>query len=214
MKLLHTADIHLGVKYTRLPKDAQNLLKDEFIFNIRNFFDLAKKGNYDIILICGDLFHSKSVSNKIVKSFFDAVRDYSSPVVYITGNHDESFSMPSITPENFIFLNKSNPVFCYGDCDFYSEFDANMQLNTQHNNILLLHGNLENTRDSDYFDISKFLNKGFDYIALGHVHQFKIYEKGKDTFAYPGCLFSNGFDESGERGFISLNIDDQFALEV
>lgn len=67
---------------------------------------------------------------------------------------------------------------------------------------------LRNTRDSDYFDISKFLNKGFDYIALGHVHQFKIYEKGKDTFAYPGCLFSNGFDESGERGFISLNIDD------
>ena len=43
---------------------------------------------------------------------------------------------------------------------------------------MLLHGNIENTRDADYIDINNFLNKGFDYIALGHVHQFKKYKNG------------------------------------
>ena len=181
MKILHTADIHLGVKNTKLPQDRQNLLKDESIYNIRNFFDMAKREEYEVILICGDLFHSKSVSSKIVKSFFNAVEEYACPVIYISGNHDESFNFPLSLPENFVILDKNDPSFAYDNFVFYSKyFLDSFQLDENKNNILLIHGNIENSRDSDFFDINKYLNLNFDYIALGHVHAFKQYQKNRD----------------------------------
>jgi len=209
MKILHTADIHLGVKNTRLPKEQQNLLKDEMLFNIRIFFEMANNADYETILICGDLFHSKTISSKISKAFFDAVEKFQKPVIYISGNHDENFVLPSYLPENFIVLDKNTTSFTLNDFKFVNQFYDFSLLNRIENNILLLHGNIENTRDSDYFDIEKYLHKGFDYIALGHIHQFKKYSKYQDTYAYPGCLFSNGFDESGEKGFISIEIEDK-----
>ena len=100
MKILHTADIHLGVKNLKLSKDKQALLRDEVVFNIRNFFNIAKNNNYEVVLICGDLFHTKTVSNKLVKAFFDGVERFGFPVIYVSGNHDEDFIMPSIMPKN------------------------------------------------------------------------------------------------------------------
>lgn len=208
MKILHTADIHLGVKNTRLSSEKQSLLKDEMLYNIRFFFGKAKKENFDVVLICGDLFHVKTISSKFVKTFFSAVEEFSKPVLYVVGNHDENFILPTNLPKNFVVLDKNNPQFSYLDCDFYCGNQV-YNLNNYKTNILLLHGNIENSRDADYFDIDEYLNKGFDYIALGHVHQFKDYKAKNDRYAYPGCLFSNGFDESGEKGYIELNIEDK-----
>lgn len=207
MKILHTADIHLGVKYSKLSKEKQLLLRDESIFNIRKLFDIAKTEGYDVVLICGDLFHFKSVASSISKAFFDAVKGFLGPVIYISGNHDESFILPLQLPENFIVLDNVNTSYQYQGVTFhnkyYQDFD---KLQT---NILLLHGNIENTSDVDYFEINNYLNQGFDYIALGHVHQYKQFRTGNNIYAYSGSLFSSGFDESGEKGFIKLEIKDQ-----
>lgn len=215
MKILHTADIHLGVKNTRLSKDKQMLLKDEAIYNIRAFFDLAKQSKYDVILICGDLFHAKAIASKYSKTFFDAIERFEMPVIYVSGNHDENFIFPEILPKNFIMLDKCTPVFRYENFNFYNQFfDENIAINKNENNILLLHGNIENSKDADYINIDKYLNKGFDYIALGHVHQFKKYKVGNNLFAYSGCLFSNGFDESGQKGYIKIEFEDKKNIQI
>lgn len=210
MKILHTADIHLGVKNSRLPKDKQALLKDETIYNIRNLFEIAERECYDVVLICGDLFHAKNIASKFSKAFFDAVEKFEKPVIYVSGNHDENFIMPLILPKNFVVIDENNQCFSYGNFNFYGGIYENWgELDSSKSNIILLHGNIENTRDCDYFDINKYLNKGFDYIALGHVHTHKKYKSENDVFAYPGSLFSNGFDECGDRGYISLEMQDK-----
>ena len=51
-------------------------------------------------------------------------------------------------------------------------------------------------------------NKNIDYLALGHYHSFsegEIDERGK--YLYSGCLDGRGFDETGTKGFILLEID-------
>ena len=42
--------------------------------------------------------------------------------------------------------------------------------------------------------------KGFNYIALGHIHKNNFEENGK--IIYPGSTISLGFDELGEHGMI------------
>ena len=215
MKILHCADLHLGAKNSKLPKDKQTLLKEENDFSIRELFATARVQNFECVIICGDLFHSKSVSVKTERNFFDSVEKYKNPVVYIDGNHDNKFVMPDNLPKNFIYLTKDNPVFEYQDFVFYSQnfIEKNIQLDKSKNNILLLHGNIISVGDNDYVDISNFLKYGFDYIALGHIHTYAKYKKDNSIFAYSGSLFSNGFDELGEKGFLSVNIEEKRMLQ-
>lgn len=205
MKILHTADIHLGVKINKLPKDKSSLLKDEMLFNLRHFFKLAS-GN-DVILICGDLFHNNQVTEKIKRTFFDCVKGFEKPVIYIEGNHDEKFLMDNI-PDNFVILNKEKNKFSYEGVNFYTNMNLGPIIKDE-TNILLLHGNIESSSDRDFIDINKFLDLGFDYIALGHIHQYKIIKKGDCPLVYSGSLFSSGFDEVGDKGYVLLDIEDK-----
>ena len=210
MKILHTADIHIGAKNSKLPSDKQMIIKNENLYQIERFFNVAKSQGYDAILICGDLFHTKNLSNKIVTNFFDNVKNYSKPVIYIKGNHDEKFDYASL-PENFIYLNENRPYFELQNVVFWATLDKDFikeKFDKSKKNILLLHGNIENQNDNDYIDIKLYLEIPFDYIAMGHIHQFKVLNILSRPFVYSGSLLSNGFDECGEKGFVSLEIVD------
>ena len=176
MKILHTADIHIGAKNSKLPSDKQMIIKNENLYQIERFFNVAKSQGYDAILICGDLFHTKNLSNKIVTNFFDNVKNYSKPVIYIKGNHDEKFDYASL-PENFIYLNENRPYFELQNVVFWATLNKDFikeKFDKSKKNILLLHGNIENQNDNDYIDIKLYLEIPFDYIAMGHIHQFKV----------------------------------------
>ena len=208
MKILHMADLHLGAKNSRLPGDKQQMLRDEIADACHRLF-AEIKGEVDVVLICGDLFHKKNVPAKIAKSFFSAVSQFENPVLYIEGNHDDKFILPDDLPKNFVVLSERNDPFEYEDFVFYSKENLPQRLDQSKNNILLLHGNIETTADNDYVDINAFLGLEFDYIALGHIHQTKKYKKGEHIFAYPGSLFANGFDERGEKGYLEVEISDK-----
>ena len=89
MKILHTADIHLGAKNVRLSLDRQAKIREEQNRLITNLFSDAYRNDYDVVLICGDLFHSKNISSKITNNFFRSVENFVRPVLYVKGNHDE-----------------------------------------------------------------------------------------------------------------------------
>lgn len=209
MKILHSADWHLGAKNIRLSPSQQQLMKDERVMGMQDLFRKAQKEDYDIILICGDLFHSKNVSQKLLSLFLKEVENFSRPVLYIEGNHDQNFSLPEKLPENFIVLNSERHKFEYMGVNFYLEVKDKEEFDNKATNILLLHGHIENSSDNDYVNINDYLVYPFDYIALGHVHQFKKYKKGENIFAYSGSLFSNGFDECGDKGYLEVIIENK-----
>lgn len=207
MKILHSADWHLGVKNLKLPASQQQLVKDEMLLAVQNLFRKAYSEDYDVVLICGDLFHSKNISQKTISVFLKEVEAFSKPVLYIEGNHDANFVLFDKIPENFIVLDEENYKFEYMGVNFYCATTQSYQLDEKATNILLLHGHIENGSDNDFVDINQYLHLPFDYIALGHVHQFKKYKKQDTLFAYSGSLFSCGFDECGERGFLEVIVE-------
>lgn len=211
MKILHTADIHLGAKNSRLPVDKQSIIKSESLMLIQKFFEDAYKDDYDVILICGDLFHSKNITMKIKNVFFNSVRDFSRPVIYIKGNHDEKFEFLDL-PENFIILDKEKPFVKIDKTIFWSieqKDELIKNFSNLNQNVLLLHGNIENHTDNDFININEISNIPFDYVAMGHIHQFKEYRFADVPYVYSGSLFSNGFDECEQKGYICVDIEDK-----
>lgn len=82
-------------------------------------------------------------------------------------------------------------------------------------NLVMLHGYLESHELSDSSDgdrsfrysLKDLAGKYIDYIAAGHIHQYRsgsIDKRG--SYCYSGCLEGRGFDECGEKGFVLLDI--------
>ena len=76
------------------------------------------------------------------------------------------------------------------------------------NEVLITHGTLDGAslEEKEYNSISRRIleEKGFDYIALGHIHKTNYSEN--ETIIYPGSTVAIGFDELGEHGMVEGEI--------
>lgn len=194
------ADLHLGAKNLKLPLEKQKILLQEHLNSLEKVFNQK----CDIVIICGDVFHSKIVSQKIINIFFKQVEQFAKPVLYVYGNHDEKINFVN-KPKNFYILNEQSNVFRTENVDFWCLSKDYQNFDNSKKNVLLLHGSISNKMDHDYLDLSNIMSKNFDYVALGHEHSFWQEKKNKTILAYSGALFANGFDECGEKGFILLD---------
>ncbi len=105
MKILHTADWHLGKKleqFSRLPE--QKKVMGEIC-------SIADKENVDVVIIAGDLFDTFNPPNEAVELFYKTLKKLSNNgkrlVVAIAGNHDSPERIEAPNPlaiENGIIL--------------------------------------------------------------------------------------------------------------
>lgn len=86
MKILHTADWHLGKRLDNLSRlEEQKLVMDEIV-------QIADEQNVDLVLIAGDLFDTFNPSVEAVELFYKTLKRLAKngecPVIAIGGNHD------------------------------------------------------------------------------------------------------------------------------
>ncbi len=86
MKILHTADWHLGKRLDRFSRlDEQVLVLDEIVQS-------AEQQKVDVILVAGDLFDNFNPSVEAIELFYKTLKRLSlngkRPVIAISGNHD------------------------------------------------------------------------------------------------------------------------------
>ncbi len=88
MKILHTADWHLG-KYL----NNQSLLEDQK-FILRQLLELIRKEKPDVVIIAGDLYDRSVPPAEAVTLFDDTIHkiisEYRTPIIAIAGNHDSA----------------------------------------------------------------------------------------------------------------------------
>jgi len=87
---------------------------------------------------------------------------------------------------------------------------STLSLNAENINIVTLHGQVGEKAGEGKIKLSSLRNKNIDYLALGHIHSYsenKLDERGR--WAYSGCPEGRGFDETGEKGFVLLEIDEK-----
>lgn len=213
MKILHTGDIHIGTAFEKLPREKAEIRKAELLEDFRSLCMFAREEKVGAVLLAGDLFDGKNVKKSDVRATFSAIESAEHiPFFYVRGNHDERLDFIENVPKNLYFFHERQSYALPENITIYGVDGAEMQeriskLSMDKNafNILLLHGDIRSE-----IPLASLINKGIDYLALGHIHKPDLQAVGLDNrgkYRYCGSLESRGFDEIGDRGFFLLDID-------
>ncbi len=224
LKVLHTADLHLGSAFTNLPPEIAAELRKEQKDMLFRMVGICREADADLLLLAGDVFDRPFPDKEIVRLFTDSMREIPGTEVFITpGNHDPFFadSLWGITewPGNVHIFGADRKSFVLEakhvqvDGSAFSGYTADRPLfegvertvPEEYFRILMWHGDLTD-QPSSYNPLSPgaaFL-RDYDYVALGHIHKGqteKLKGSGNVLIRYPGCPGGRGFDELGESFF-------------
>lgn len=176
------------------------------------------------MLLSGDLFDGPCSADG-AEALRAALAEVKIPVFITPGNHDFcSPDSPWLTrswPGNvYIF---TRPVMeavdlpaldcrIYGagflsmDCPgllegFHAEGSARYHIG-------VLHGDPTQT-DSPYCPVTtaQVRDSALDYLALGHIHKGDTFRAGDTLCGWPGCPMGRGYDETGAKGVLIVEID-------
>ncbi len=225
MKIIHCSDLHLDSKMeANLDREKSKQRRNEILLSFQKMIEFANKNDVEIIIIAGDLFDKNKISVKTKNIVRDAI--ISNPqinFIYLKGNHDEENLIEGDIPENLKLFNKYNWISYryenivisgieFGQRENY-EIYKTLMLNQNDFNIVILHGQEANYVDkkdkTEIINLKELKNKNIDYLALGHVHKYKMENlDNRGIYCYCGCLEGRGFDECGDKGFMLLDIQD------
>jgi DNA repair protein SbcD/Mre11 len=90
IRLFHTADLHLGLKFTRggYSPALQKQLVDQRLETLRSMVDLANARECGVFVIAGDLFDTPRVAKGLVRETAEILTRFEGIVVVLPGNHD------------------------------------------------------------------------------------------------------------------------------
>lgn len=220
MKFLHVGDVHLGAE----PESGTGLgpiRRTEIWDAFRNIIEYCEREQVDLLLLPGDLFHAQPLLRDVKEVDYLFQRLSKTKVVMIAGNHDcllASSHYYDITfPEHVTFLMDTRTDSVYlpelNTEVFGVSYEARQIPEARYDtirindasriNILLAHGNILCNDKSVPIHRSALETAGFDYVALGHIHnRFDISER----IAYSGSLEPLNKGETGPKGYIAGEI--------
>jgi len=226
MRFLHTGDFHLDSAFGARGAVASQLCRQRQRELLKRVFRLAKSEECDMVLIAGDLLDTLFVSPDTQKACISVFADFEKPIIIAPGNHDYytdgGFYASKDMPKNVYVFN--SPELQYFDFPTLKVTVAGYAFTSpallrsplcevgrqreQSADILLLCAHADvNSPTSRYAPVTEgdLSRHGFDYIALGHVHNPNAeYLGGRAIY----CGFPEGraFDELGEGGVYVVDI--------
>lgn len=220
MKLIHCADLHLDSPMESNFSAAQaKERKDEILSTFAKLIRIADEGGVSAILISGDLFDSKRVTQRTSRYVRDLIASHPNlAFFYIAGNHDRSEALlQSAEPlPNLYLFGNGWRSYSFGEVTITGSEAPNeesLSLNEKDVNIVMLHGQerVGTVKEQENAIRLRLLkNKGIDYLALGHLHEYRTAQLDDRGLAcYCGCLEGRGFDECGKKGYVLLEIENQ-----
>jgi DNA repair exonuclease SbcCD nuclease subunit len=240
LKILHTADIHLGAKFSGLGNKGA-IQREQLRTTFKNVIAAALSEGAGIVLIAGDLFDSNEQPQRnidLVMEQFNLLGSRKIPVCLIPGTHD-SLDYSSIyrkidfegkCPNLKIFAEKDVSWKEYPDLDLTVYGNPNLSNRSYTSplkglkrststrfHVAMAHGSFyipEKTAEDDHvFRLDEIEASGMNYIALGHWHRpYRCSEKPPAW--YPGPPeWIPGQTEKGAVLLVSLSDSGEVSVE-
>ncbi len=230
---IHTADIHLDSPVLRLEEYGGapvEGLRHATRRALESLIELALARHVDFILIGGDLYDGdwKDYNTGLYfVSQMTRLREAGIPVYIIKGNHDAASKMTRALrlPENVYIFPTSRPGTFYLDDlgvaihgqgferqAVWEDLSAGYPLAISgYFNIGMLHTCATGREGHESYapcTVGGLLSRGYDYWALGHVHQREILHKDP-LIVFPGNIQGRHIRETGPRGCMLITVDDR-----
>ena len=229
MKFVHIADMHFDSPFVNLSeKDIMGdlrRLEQRKVF--KKIIEYIKENNIKYFFISGDLYEHKYIKQSTIEYINKLFEEIPETNIYIApGNHDPytknsyynkynwSKNVKIFGPKVEKIETQDVNIYGYGFDDFYCSDSGVENIEIEQNekpNILIIHGNIDGStiENMQYNSMSKKMleEKGFDYVALGHIHKKDYNTEENQKIVYPGSTISLGFDELGEHGMIVGDVE-------
>ena len=208
MKLVHSADLHLGRAFSNLTGQMAEARREELWLALENQVAYCLDRGISYLLLAGDIFEQDYTSYFDLKRFASIVSPVDH-VILIKGNHD--YKLGNLQGENIHIIDDlevldfpKDHLTIYGlswtgplEPDLSRLRDLDVQGDGY--KVCLLHGDFQ-ARD---FQKAEDFFKKMDYLALGHIH------KGgqlTDRAYYPGSPEPLDISEEGDHGFLQVDL--------
>lgn len=224
MKFVHIADMHFDSPFVNL-SDKESLgdfrrLEQRKVF--KKVIKYIKENSIKYLFISGDLYEQKYIKKSTIEYINNLFKEIEETNIFISpGNHDPFLKNSYYNKFNWnknvkIFNSEIEEIetqeaniYGFGFEDFYCKGINLEEINIEDKdklNILVIHGSLNSggVDNLEYNPLTKktLEEKGFDYIALGHIHKLDYNSMENQRIVYPGSTISLGFDELGQHGMI------------
>lgn len=220
MKFIHIADMHFDTTFESLKDNLgeKRRLEQREVFN--KMIEYIKTNKIPYLFISGDLYEEKYIRETTIQYINNKFKEIPETRIFIApGNHDPFLKNSYYNTYNWsqnvkIFSNKIEKIsledvdiYGYGFNEFYGKTNEIEELEIENKdkiNILIMHATLDGSLslEKTYNPVTTNLlkSKGFDYVALGHIHKNNIDKN--NNIIYPGSMVSLGFDELGKHGMV------------
>lgn len=242
MKVLSTADLHLGAGITAKMRSNRFLV-------FHRILNIVKEEKVDILLISGDFLEQDRISTAEVKEIIRDLSKLEAQVFISPGNHDP-FTIVSkyaefIWPENVkIFRNPETMVLenlpvtvsGAGFKNIYerdSLFAKSVEVFNQTLQGLSRDKDFSETSIRDYLHLASFhgeveanslynaiskidlARSNFNYVALGHIHkgELELQRSGETYYAQTGTPEPLDLGDTGVKGVYLLNFAEENSLK-
>jgi exonuclease SbcD len=231
VKFIHCADVHLDsplrglAAYAEAPADT---IRGASRASFTAIVDLSITQQIDLLLIAGDLYDGdwRDFSTGL---FFTRqmtrLREAGIPVFLIQGNHDALNQMTRSLklPANVRILSAETPETVVLDAlriaihgQSFARRDVTHNLASAypppvpgHFNIGILHTCLTGREGHDRYapcDVEQLRSHGYDYWALGHIHQFEVVSENPHI-VFPGNVQGRNIRETGPKGCVMVTVE-------
>lgn len=234
---IHAADVHLDSPLKGLGQDEHfhgaDTIRNATRQALIHLVDLCLEKKAPLLLLAGDIYDGnwKDFSTGL---FFagqmQRLADKNIMVALIRGNHDAANKMTRslVLPENVHVFSEKQPetwlidelgIAIHGQS--YDRQDVTRNLVPSYpdpvegyTNIGLLHclltGSASGHQPYAPCTVEDLINKGYDYWALGHVHQFQQVNDFPPII-YSGCLQGRHIKETGPKGCAIVDLSDDIS---
>ncbi|MBO0441779.1 metallophosphoesterase family protein [Candidatus Enterococcus ikei] len=234
MKVLHTADLHLDRSFEGLkniPKQLAEKLQQANQEVITAIVDIAIKNLVDVVIFAGDTFHQSRTSIRTQAYFIDEMKRLEQakiPVFITFGNHDyyaaerywfdfpkNMFLFQKEQVETHYFMTKNQEKVAVSGFSYEHPWINTNKLSTfplkdqsADLHIGIYHGDTTNNGQQNYapFSFSEMKTKGYDYWALGHIHQPQVVS-ADPLIVYPGTPQGHTKKERTVQGVAIVSVE-------
>ncbi len=228
--IVHAADAHIDSPLRGLARLGDDALAKTLRLATRhafeNLIELSIERRADALVLAGDTYDGDARDYGTARFLADQLARLDAagiPVVMLTGNHDADsvITKSLVLPDNVRTLPSDHPgsVHLPGVAFHGQGFATRAELRNLARtypqpvagmvNVGILHTSVAGYDEHDTYapcSVDDLCARGYEYFALGHVHQRQVLCEGPTTAAFSGNLQGRHVKETGPKGALVVTL--------